>query len=227
MVGFKNRLLSRLDADAVERLHLKPVALGKYKEIESPGKPIEHVFFVESGVGSMTTAFRDGAEVEVGLFGFEAVLGVQGLMGMKRSLHRIYMQIAGEGYVSSIDAARAEFDRGEEFHSLALLSAQEQFALASQTAACNARHTLAQRLSRWLLLCGDRVGERIAISHEFLGTMLGVTRPSVTIACGTLKRDGLIAHNRNLVEILDRAGLERAACECYRAVKDHLEKDTE
>jgi len=227
MSVFKNKLLNALDGPTIARLHLKPVTLGRGRRIEFTGEFIDHLFFIESGVGSMTTTFQDGSQVEVGLFGFESVIGVSALMGTKRSLNKIYMQIAGNGFASPMEAARAEFNRNNRFQFLALRYVQAQLTQATQSAGCNARHNIEQRLARWLLLCADRAGDDIALSQEYIGMMLGVTRPSVTIACKVLVNRSLIEHGRNRLRILDRKGLEARACECYRVVRDHLDNYTE
>jgi CRP-like cAMP-binding protein len=106
---FKNTLLRSLDADIITRLHLRRVEFELQHEIEFPGSPIEHLFFVEEGMASITTTFKDGAQVEVGMFGYESVIGVSALMGTKRSLNRVYTQIAGYGYSCTVEAARMEF----------------------------------------------------------------------------------------------------------------------
>jgi len=227
MSVYKNKLLNRLDAATIERLKLKPTKLDTGRQIEFTGDSIDNLFFIESGVGSMTTTFKDGSQVEVGLFGFESVIGISALMGTKRSLNKIYMQISGHGFASQIDVARAEFIRNERFQFLALRYVQAQLTQATQSAGCNARHSIEQRLARWLLLCADRVGNDLPISQEFIGIMLGVTRPSVTIAFKVLIERSLIEHTRNRVRILDRQGLEALACECYRVVRDHLDNYTE
>ena len=149
-------------------------------------------------------------------------------MGTKRSLNRVYMQIAGHGFSSPIAAARAEFARGQVFHALTLRSVQAQLAQVSQSAGCNAKHDVDQRLARWLLLCCDRSrSNSIHVSQEFLATMLGVRRMSAVAAIGLLKDAGLIHHHRGVVQLLDTAGLEKRACECYRVVKQHLGDLTE
>lgn len=217
-------LLEALGADAVKRLHLHPVEFEVGHEIEFPGGRIDHVFFVEEGMASVTTTFRDGSQVEVGTFGIESAIGISALMGTKRSLNRIYTQIEGTGYSSSTDVARMEFRRGGEFQQLMLRSVQAQLTQAMQLAGCNARHEIEQRLARWLLICRDRTNsDRFSMSHEYLADMLGATRPTVTTAAGHLRAQGLIRYTRGKILIRDAFGLENAACECYRVVKDHLE----
>ncbi len=221
---FQNKLLQNLGPGIIDRLDLRPVTLELRHEIESPGRTIDHLFFIEEGVGSMTTTFKDGCQVEVGLFGFEAVMGVSGLMGTRHSLNSVYMQIAGHGFTSSMEHARKEFRRAEHFHDLALRYVQAQLTQATQSAACNATHNIEQRLARWLLLCADRSkAETYPISQEFLADMLGSTRPTVSGVAAAFKHQGLIDYSRGIVRILDLPGLERKACECYRVVKDHLD----
>lgn len=106
---FKNKLLQNLDASIIERFSLRPVILELKHEIQFVERPIESLVFIEEGIGSMTTTFNDGSEVEVGLFGYESVIGLSALMGTRVSLNRVYMQLAGHGFSSTVKAARAEF----------------------------------------------------------------------------------------------------------------------
>jgi CRP-like cAMP-binding protein len=92
-------------------------------------------------------------------------------------------------------------------------------AMLGQSGACNASHTVEQRLSRWLLTISDRVGDRFTITQDFLGQMMGTQRPTVSIAAGDLKDKGLISYSHGSVEILDRSALASAACECYEIIR--------
>ena len=225
---FKNSLLRNLDTEVVTHLCLHPVTFELGHEIEFPGTPIDYLYFVEEGMASMTTTFKDGSQVEVGMFGYEGVIGVSALMGTKRSLNRVYTQIAGHGYSSPVEIARKEFDLGGDFQSLALKYVQTQLVQAAQSAGCNAKHNLEQRLARWLLLCADRAHTNsFKMPQEFLADMLGTTRPTVSLAAGHLKEKELIDYNRGLIHILDVAGLETEACECYRIIRDHLDNYAE
>ena len=220
---YRNTLLNAFPPDLIERLHLLPVEFTPGHEIEYPGQPIYNIYFLEEGMASMTNTFLDGSQVEVGMFGYESVIGISAMMGTKQSLNRIYTQIAGSGYRSRIDDAQAEFSRGELFHHLALRYVQAQLVQAMQSAGCNAKHHFEQRLARWLLLCSDRVhSESFHMSHEFLADMLGSTRPTVSLAAGLLKSEKLIEYTRGEIRILDRAGLERRSCECYEIIRHHL-----
>jgi CRP-like cAMP-binding protein len=220
---FKNRILQRLEPDVIQRLQLKQFALSSGLEIENPGEPIRHLIFIEDGIGSMTTTFRDGFQVEVGMFGVESVMGASALVGTRRSLNKVYMQMPGYGFSCTLAAATAEFARFGRFHDLVLRYLQAELVQTCQSAGCNAHHEVPQRLSRWLMLCADRSeSPTLNLTQEYLADMLGTARTSVSIAAEGLQREGLIQYSRGKVTITDRPGLEKRACECYRVVRDHL-----
>jgi CRP-like cAMP-binding protein len=221
--AFKNFLLQRLGREVIDRLELKRIELPLSHEIERPQTRISHLIFLEEGIASMTATFADGFEVEIALAGSEAVLGASSMMGTRRSLNRVYMQIAGHGYSSPVALATKEFKRAEKFHDLTLRYLQAQFIQSAQTAGCNAHHTVEQRMARWLLLCSDRIGDKVLpLSHQFLAEMIGVTRTSVTAVALRLQEQNLIQYARGKIKLIDRDGLERLSCECYRVVHDHL-----
>jgi CRP-like cAMP-binding protein len=223
-VKFANTLLQSFDSELIARLHLKSVAFKVGQEIEFPGKPIKHLFFLEEGMASMTTTFKNGREVEVGVFGYESVIGVSALMGTKQSLNRVYTQVAGWGYRCPLEAGMAEFGRCGPFQRLALRYVQAQLVQSSQSAGCNAQHSNEQRLARWLLICADRVHRnQFKMSQEFLSHMLGSTRSTVTLAAVRLKKEKLITYERAQITIVDQKGLEKRACECYGIIKQHLD----
>lgn len=225
--GYKNTLLNALDGDIIARLRLKPVKFELKHEIENPRDLIDHLYFLEEGMASMTTTFKDGSQVEVGTFGYESIIGVSALMGTKASLNRVYTQIAGHGYSCHVEDAGREFRLGGAFQFLALRYVQAQLLQAMQSAGCNAKHNFEQRLARWLLICADRAHiNTFKISHEFLADMLGVRRPTVSTAAGILKQKGLIEYTRGEIRILDVPGLTKISCECYPIIKDYLDNYT-
>lgn len=225
--SFKNTLLKALDEDIIERLRLQPVKFELKHEIENPGDPIDRVYFLEEGMASMTTTFKDGSQVEVGMFGHESVIGVSALMGTKKSLNRVYTQVAGRGFACHVEDAKKEFRLGGKFQFLALRYVQAQLVQAMQSAGCNAKHNFEQRLARWLLICADRADiNTFKISHEFLADMLGGRRPTISTAAALLKRKGLIEYARGEIRILDIPGLTKASCECYLIIKDYLDNYT-
>jgi CRP-like cAMP-binding protein len=227
-VMFKNTLLKTLDPKIIARLGLSPVKFELNHEMEYPHHPIKYLYFLESGMASMTATFKDGSQVEVSTFGFESVIGVSALMGARKSLNRVYMQIAGHGYSCLVEAARKEFRLGGDFQYLALRYVQAQLDQATQYVGCNAKHNFEPRLARWLLICADRSNsDTFKMSHELLADMLGGTRATVSLAAGSLKRKGLIQYSRGVIQIIDAAGLEHSACECYQVIKFHLKNYTE
>ena len=220
---FKNTLLRRFDPRLIERLQLKKVQFEVGREIEDTGKPITRLYFLEEGMASMTTTFAGGQQVEVGMFGFESVIGVSALMGTKQSLNRVYTQVAGWGYRCKLEATQEEFRRSEQFQWLTLRYVQAQLVQSAQSAGCNATHNFEQRLARWLLITADRANtHQFKMSQEFLAHMLGGTRPTVTLAAGHLKKEKLIEYRREMITIVDREGLEDRSCECYRVIRDYL-----
>jgi CRP-like cAMP-binding protein len=224
LTTYENSLLRAMGPAIISRLHLKPVTFELEHEIEFPGKTITHMYFVEEGMASMTVTHKDGAQVEVGMFGFESMIGVSALMGTKRSLNRVYTQIAGSGYRCKIEDAVQEFQLGGLFQNLALRYVQAQLVQAMQSASCNAKHQVTQRLSRWLLICADRAhSSKFKMSQAFLAQMLGNRRPFVTEAAGHLRDLGLIEYKRGEIQILDLVGLEKESCECYNVIKNHLD----
>jgi CRP-like cAMP-binding protein len=221
---YKNALLNALGTEVIARLQLRPVNFELEHEIEFPGNAISHLYFLEDGMASMTTTFKNGSQVEVGMFGYKSVIGVSALMGAKRSLNRVYTQIAGTGYASPVERAREEFALGGSFHQLALGYVQAQLVQVIQLAGCNATHTFEQRLARWLLICADRAQcDTFQMSQEYMSEMLGSTRSTLSLAATDLRHAGLIEYTRGVVRILDAKGLEKKACECYRVVEDYLD----
>ena len=225
---FKNTLLNALDAEIIARLRLTPVTFELKHELEYPHRPITHLYFVEAGMASMTSTFKDGSQVEVGTFGFESIIGVSALMGAKKSMNRVYTQIAGHGYSCTVENAKKEFKLSGNFQYLTLRYVQAQLDQATQSIGCNAKHLTEPRLARWLLICSDRSNsDTFKMSHELLADMLGATRATMTIAAGNLKRKGLIRYSRGVIKILNFPGLEKRACECYGIIKFHLKNYAE
>ena len=221
---FRNTILDHLDADEIRRLQLQPVTLPVGQVLQRNDGRIEAIFFLEDGIGSMTTVFEDGSQVEAGMFGYEAAIGAAALMGVVRANNQVAMQLPGHGYRTTKEAAEREFRRGEALHDLVLRYAQSQSVQTSQAAGCNIRHNVLQRLSRWLLVSRDRVTtDVLQFTQEFLAAMIGVARPAVNSVAQELQEHGLIRYSRGRVEIVDRPGLEKAACECYWKIRGDLE----
>jgi CRP-like cAMP-binding protein len=216
---YKNHVLAALPPEALERLALQLVDLPAGMLLQSPGRRIRNLFFLEDGVAAITVAFRDGAQTGVALVGCEGLLGGDALSGARRGPHPVSMLIAGYGFRTPLPSAMLEFRRGTHLHDLALRALHSQFLQAAQTAGCNAHHSVEQRLARWLLLCSDRYRNRtLSLSHEYIGDLLGVTRSSVTLVAHSFQQRQLIQYSHGKINLLDLPGLARFTCECYRSL---------
>src|SRR5579875_1183055 len=165
---FHNTLLNSFDSELIGRLHLKPSVFKCGQVLEEPGKPIRYLYFLDSGMASMTTFFSEGNEVEVGMFGYESVIGASALMGMIQSLNHVYVQVSGSGHRCSYENALKEFNLFGVFTKLCLRYVQAQLVQSTQSAGCASTHTYEQRLSRWLLITVDRTNvDTFKMSQEF------------------------------------------------------------
>jgi CRP-like cAMP-binding protein len=177
-----------------------------------------YAYFPEDGLGSVVAVMEDGSMVEAASVGLDGFIGASLYLGTARSTARVIWQVPGEAYRVPAGAFLELIRQGRFGTSLAryLLQMIDQM---TQVAGCNRRHTIERRAARWLLMTHDRMaGDQFLLTHEFLATMLGAGRPKVTIAAQKLQTAGLISYRRGVVTIRDRAGLERAACECYRVI---------
>jgi CRP-like cAMP-binding protein len=192
----------------------------KLKEVlHKPGEPFEFVYFPGGGFCSVVTVLEDGRMVEVATIGREGMVGISAILDASPVASAVMVQ--GEAdvcYRMTAAACRRELDRRGPFHELLTHYAQAFMGFIMQSTACNAVHSVEQRLARWLLTAQDRMGtNEFPLTQEFVAMMLGATRPTVTIVAGTLQRAGLITYHRGHVQVLDRERLESASCECYRA----------
>jgi CRP-like cAMP-binding protein len=222
-----NHLLLSLPQDEFTRLapKLEPVEL-TFRQILAPAtKPTEHVYFPQAGMVSLVKPMQDGALVEVGLVGREGFVGIAAVLGGDSHAVEQMVQIAGTALRISVNPLRKELARSPVLSARLFRYAQALFAQVSQTAACNGRHTVQERLARWLLMARDRIDNDIVpLSHELLSMMLGTRRPGITVALGAFRQAGLVHNTHGKIEILDRPGLEAAACECYGVVREEFRR---
>jgi CRP-like cAMP-binding protein len=203
-----------LIAPALERVPLR------FREtLQDIGKPLTHIWFPVAGVASIVTEMEDGSIVEVATIGNEGVVALSEIFGVQSIAQRTFIQVPGEAdrlTVTDFRALRSKLpalDRMLHRYALALVTQ------ISQGSACNRLHPVEARCARWLLHTHDRVeGASFPLTQEFLAQMLGVTRPSVTVAAGILQKAGLIDYIRGVITVLDRPRLEEAACECYGVI---------
>lgn len=216
-----NHLLRMLSPEAFDVLAgvLTPMPLPFRKILHAPDSPISTVYFVESGMVSFVTPLVDGHALEVGVAGREAMIGVPIALGVEAAATEAMVQIEGSA-LSMPSAAMKSALAAEPTLLPVLLRYSHAFnTQVSQTAACNGAHRIEERLARWLLTTHDRVdGDDIPLTHELLSIMLGVRRSGVSVTAQTLQRAGLIRYAKGQITILDRHGLEAAACECHAVV---------
>lgn len=220
---YKNCLLASLTAEAIQLLvpHLELVDLPRNRTLKEANQAAEGAYFLEGGVCSVVATMENGTSVEVGLIGRDGFVGMAAVMGEGLLPNRYFMQIPGYGYRVKAQVLKGLADSCTPLRLSLLRSVQGLLVQTAQTAACNRLHDLPERLARWLLMCRDRVqSNQILVTQEFLATMLGTRRSSVTVAAGILQKAGLITCTRGCVAVLDHAGLADAACECYQVVHD-------
>jgi CRP-like cAMP-binding protein len=204
--------------------HLRIVELVRSIVLHDPGEPIDHVYFPHSGMVSVVTIMRNGATVETATLGRTGVIGGTAAFGARHAVGRAIVQLPGSA--SRVPAARfhAAAQESQAIRELAVRYNDLLIAQIQQSVACNALHTLEARLCRWLLQTHDCVdGDTIPLTQEFLGQMLGVRRTSVTLAARLLQSAGMIRYRRGHIQVVDRSGLEDAACECYGAIQEHTD----
>jgi CRP-like cAMP-binding protein len=165
---------------------------------------------------------KDGKTVEVGEVGKEGFAGIPALFGVSRSPVRVIVQISGGGFRVRSSTLQGVLRSTPELRLIMSRYAVYQGMCIAQTAACNRLHNIEQRLTRWLLITQDRVeSPTFAITHDFLATMLGTDRPTLSSAAGILREKHAIEYTRGVVQILNRAKLENRTCECYGAIDQY------
>jgi len=217
----RNRILAALPAEEFAlidgKLHRVELSLGE--SLHRAGEPIESVFFVESGFISVLTMLSDGAPLEIGLIGAEGAAGASVILGATNSYSETMCQTGGGAYRIAVTALKDVILHAPRLRDLLLRYTHVFHVQVAQTAACNAHHDLGQRLARWLLAAHDRSGiAQLSLTQDLIAVMLGVRRSTVSIAAGTLQKAGVIRYQHGRITILDRVGLEDAACECYESV---------
>jgi len=223
----QNQLLAALPKDVYERLEpdleLVPLTLGK--TIYEADEALSHVYFPTSAIVSLLYTMENGSSAEMGVVGYDGVVGIAVFMGGDTTPNRAVVQSAGDAFQLELNQFRDEFRRIGELHRLLLLYTQALLTQMSQTAVCNRLHSVEQQLCRWLLLSHDRLASNeLIMTQELIANMLGVRREGVSLAAHRLQETGLIRYRRGHITIIDRPGLESAVCECYQVVKTECDR---
>lgn len=218
-----NSLLATLPGRDYQRLLavLTPVELVYGQILYEPAEQIHQVYFPDNCLVSLLTAVDKQRTLEVGMVGNEGMVGMPLALGISVSAVRALVQGTGTAMRMTAKHFLGEFSSSPPLQRALFRYTHFLMAQVSQTAACNRFHDSAARLARWLLMTGDRLhSDEFHLTQEFLADMLGIRRVGVTKAAGVLQRRNLIEYSRGHLRILDRQGLEAAACSCYRIVKD-------
>jgi CRP-like cAMP-binding protein len=223
----QNHLLSALPQQEFARIaaDLELVSMPLGNALYESGAPLDHVYFPTTSIVSLLYVLENGASAEIAIVGNEGILGVSLFMGGETTPSRAVVQSAGHGYRLESHLLNAEFSRAGPVLRLLLRYTQALITQMAQTAVCNRHHQIEQQLCRWLLLSLDRLpGNSLIMTQDLIANMLGVRREGVTEAAGKLQRLGLISYQRGRINVLDRPGLERNACECYVVVKKEFDR---
>lgn len=222
-----NHLLGVLDEAEWTRIapHLVPVDLSLGQVIYEGGDHLDHVYFPVTSIVSLLYVLESGASAEIAIVGNEGIVGIALFMGGETMPNRAVVQSAGRACRLAASVLKTEFHRGGAVQRLLLRYIQALITQMAQTAVCNRHHSIDQQLCRWLLLSLDRLpSNELTMTQELIANMLGVRRAGVTEAAVKLQDAGLIRYSHGRIEVLDRPGLERRVCECYRVVKQECDR---
>jgi CRP-like cAMP-binding protein len=220
-----NRLLLALPSgeSGAFRASLEAVELPMRAELHAPNAIITHIYFPDRGVAaSIIAPLGSDDGVEVGTVGNEGFVGLPSLFGVDTEPFRAVIQVGGNGWRTTTTHFRAGLDDSSALREMCLRFAQAFYVQVGQASACNRAHSVAERCARWLLMMHDRADESsFVLTQDYLAAMLGVRRAGVTVAAGGLQRAGLIHDHRAHITVIDRPGLEAAACNCYALIRDN------
>lgn len=221
-VSPRNRVLNSLPYNEFEKIkfELKLIKVEQGDVIHQSNEAVKWVYFPENCIVSTVTVFKDGTSIENGIVGREGLLGAASALSTVTTPREAAVQTSGECLRMPIENFREAFDDNRVLRQLSLNYVFAFFEQVAQAGACNKHHTVNERIARWLLTLHDRSeSDELQVTQDLMAQMLGVHRPGVTLAAIYLKSAGLIDYRRGSVRILDRAGLENAACECYPLIK--------
>ena len=204
------------------RPHLEYHDLPNHRVLHECGAKLEFAHFLNRGLISLVVVMKDGKTAEAGIVGNEGFTGIAAAVGLSRGPLQAVIQITGDGFRVEVAVLQNILESAPHLQLILSRYGVVQGMQVAQTAACNRLHDIQQRLARWLLMTQDRVDlESLPITHDFLATMLGTDRPSVSTAAGVLQKKKLIEYSRGAVRIVNRKKLEGAACECYGIVQQY------
>ena len=221
-----NQVLGALEPASRKRIdpHLEPVDYKLGALVCEAGGLLKHAYFPQGSVLSLLTVLENGSAIETANIGREGAFGLFAAMYSRVSFNRCIVQLEGHTVRCPIELLQHEFRNSEHVRNLFVSYSETLLSQVQQTVACNSMHSTEERMCRWLLMMHDRAeGEALSYTHEFLANILGANRKSVTLAAQSMQNAGLISYRRGTIQVLDRAGLEEASCECYAIVKERFD----
>jgi CRP-like cAMP-binding protein len=202
------------------RPDLTYVDLPDHLSLHEPTQNIEFVYFPNRGMVSQVVVTKDGRTVEVGVVGNEGYVGAGLAVGLTRSSVREIVQVSGDGFRMMGNALQRILRSAPQLQLILSRHSGLQGMQVAQTAACNRLHDIQQRLARWLLMTQDRVNLGVLpITHDFIATMMGTDRSTVSLAAAVLQKKGIIEYVRGAVKVVNRRKLQNSACECYGVIQ--------
>jgi CRP-like cAMP-binding protein len=222
-----NRFLLAVPPAAARRLNdqLEVIPLSRGTVLTHAGAFTGSLYFPDRGLVSLLKIMEDGRTAEVGCIGTEGMVGLAALLGMEQAAFESIVQLDGSARSIATSVLRAEMEKSPALKELVLRYQYYSINRLAQTAACNRLHTLRERCCRWLLVAHDSAkAPAFTLTHEFLALMMGVNRPSLSLAVAALQKRGFIEYRRASLTILDRAGLEQGACECYWTLRKECDR---
>jgi CRP-like cAMP-binding protein len=218
----QNQLIGAFTEAAHDRIRslMQPVTMKLGAVVCEADGLLQHAYFPEGCVLSLLTVLEDGSAIECANIGREGAFGLFSAMYSRVSFNRCIVQLEGPMVRCPIEPLRSEFENSEHVRNLFVSYSETLLSQITQSVACNSLHTVEERMCRWLLMMHDRAeGELLAYTHDFLARILGANRTSVTLAAQSLQNRGLIRYRRGMMQIRDRAEMERVSCECYAVVR--------
>ena len=222
-----NGLLASLEPEQLTAMRkvLKPVDLKVRQILYKPGQHIQEVYFPEDAVIVLLAVDNEGRTIESGTVGREGASWISASVSAPSMPCETIVAIAGRAHTLSIEDLNSELQRGEHFQSVLTQYSHALLVASMRTTGCVGLHDVPERCARWMLHTLDRVDrKRFAVTHEFLATLMGTTRPTISLIMQAFERAGIVAVERGAITVVDRDRLEAASCECYRIIKEHYQE---
>jgi CRP-like cAMP-binding protein len=225
--GVRNELLAGLPSGSLRFLlkRMESVPLNRRQIVQERNLPLRHAYFIEGGAASLLARAGDRSTIEIRTLGRKDFVGIPLVLGTGRSPHRCVVQVAGSAMRIAANDLVSAMNECPELRRILLAYVQAALAHSAQLVACNTRHSLSERLARWLLVANNRLdSDEIPMTHHCVSRALGVRRASITTAMGRMEEAGLIRRGRGWILIIDNAGLEQVCCGCHAVISAEHQK---